>query len=81
MFPERRAVIKFFFQESKCEVFFGTFKLVYYFEYQAVTQEVFAVSGCKILRTIQETRFESFKLKPVDKKVPFLADFRSKTNF
>ena len=52
-----------------------------YFEYQAVTQEVFAVSGCKILRTIQETRFESFKLKPVDKKVLFLADFRSKTNF
>jgi hypothetical protein len=47
----------------------------------AVTQEVFAVSGCKILRTIQETRFESFKLKPVDKKVLFLADFRSKTNF
>jgi hypothetical protein len=33
------------------------------------------------VRTIQETRFESFKLKPVDKKVLFLADFRSKTNF
>jgi hypothetical protein len=41
----------------------------------------FAVSGCKILRTIKESRFESLKLKPFDKKYFFLLIFAQKQTF
>jgi hypothetical protein len=37
--------------------------------------------GTRLIRTIQETRFESFKLKPVDKKVLFLLIFAQKQTF
>jgi hypothetical protein len=61
MFPERRAVLKFFSQESKCEVFYGTFKLhsnILNSWIETVSQEVSVVSECKILRTIlQKIRF------------------------
>jgi hypothetical protein len=76
MFPERRAVLKLFFSAVKVRRFFRHVQIcVISVEYQAVTQDVFAVSGCKIVRTIQKTKFESLKLKPFDKKVLFLLIF------
>ena len=50
----------------------------YFLEYKNGTFRDFAVSGCRILRTIQKTKFESLKLKSSDEKPNFSAYFCQK---
>jgi hypothetical protein len=82
MLPKRKAVLKFFPQESKCDVFFDTFKLVYnILNRKLLLRKFLLLVDVKYLELPRGTRFESLKLTPLNKKVLFLANLRSKTNF
>jgi hypothetical protein len=75
MFGSRRKDLTLFFVYLNV-VFCSARKIFCYFlEYKNGTFRDFAVSGCRILRTIQKTKFEYLKLKSSDEKPNFSAYF------
>ena len=82
MFPERRPVLKFFFQESKYTKFFSArSNLCNILNIKLLPMKFFLLVDVNYLELSRKPGLNLLKLKPFDKKVLFLADFRSKTNF